>query len=259
MADEAPLLLSRRRGHRLDLTLNRPQRRNALSQPLLAALGEALRQADADAEIRLIVLSGAGEQAFCAGGDLAGELGAGGVAEAARAFAELLLTLDGLGTPLLARVAGHGLGGGLGLLLACDLAVAADDVLLGTPEVRAGVFPMLIAPLVVRHAGPKRARELFFSGRRIDAAQALDWGLLNRVVPRAELEAAVDALADEVLAAGPAAVRLGRQALARTAGLGLAEAAGPLADGLVEVLATADAAEGIAAFLQKRPPEWKNR
>jgi enoyl-CoA hydratase/carnithine racemase len=259
MGDAERVLLSARQGQRQVLTLNRPDRRNALSLALVEQLIAALEQADADPEVRLVVLTGAGEQAFCAGGDLAGDLGTGGVEEVARSFGRLMQTLDRLATPVLARVNGHCVGGGLGLMLGCDLAVAAADVKLGTPEVRSGVFPMLIAPLIVRHVGPKRAYELFFTGQRIDANQALSWGLINKVVPRAELDAAVDELAGQILAVSPSAIRIGRPALAATRHLAVAEANEQLAPKLVEVLSTEDAMEGIAAFLQKRKPEWKNR
>ncbi len=259
MSEAGSGLLSRRRGPRLELTLNRPQRSNALSRALVEALTSALRAGDADPEVRLVVLTGAGEAAFCAGGDLGGELAGGGVEDVTRAFAELVRTLDGLGTPLVARVNGHAMGGGLGLVLGCDLAVAADDVKLGTPEVRSGLFPMMIAPLVERHVGPKRAAELLFTGARVDAPTALAWGLVNRVAPRAGLDAAVDELAEAVLTASPTAVRVGRRALAATRGRQLHEALPALAERLLEVLSSQDAAEGISAFLEKRPAAWKNR
>jgi len=118
---------------------------------------------------------------------------------------------------------------------------------------------MMIAPLLERHAGPKRAAELFFTGERLDAQAALASGLLNRVVPRAELDAAVDALVARVLAVSPTAIRLGRRALAATRGLPLEAALPALAQGLAEVLSSEDALEGISAFLEKRAPAWKNR
>ncbi|MBN2493067.1 MAG: enoyl-CoA hydratase/isomerase family protein [Deltaproteobacteria bacterium] len=255
----AERLLVERQVHRLNLTLNRPDRRNALDSGLVAALTAQLEAADADRDIRLIVLTGAGKRAFCAGGDLASDMGQGGAGETIRAFGALMQKMSELGTPLLARVNGHCVGGGVGLMLGCDLAVAADDVKLGTPEVRSGVFPMLIAPWIVRHIGPKRAYELFFTGQRIPASQALDWGLVNRVVPRAELDDTVDELAEQLLSVSPSAVRIGRKALARTRHLCLADATPILAEALVELLCTADAAEGISSFLEKRKPEWKNR
>jgi enoyl-CoA hydratase/carnithine racemase len=259
MNEASSELLSVRSAHRLDLTLNRPARRNALSLSLVESLTRALADADQDPELRLIVLTGAGDQAFCAGGDLAGDLGDSGVEGSARAFADLMLTMHGLGTPILARVQGHCMGGGLGLMIGCDLAVAADDIKLGTPEVRSGIFPMMIAPLIVQSVGPKRAHELFFTGQRIDAPTALDWGMLNRCVAREQLDRSVDALADQVLSAGPAAIRIGRQAMAATRHLPLKQAAPILAEKLVEVLSTEDAMEGISAFLQKRKPDWKGR
>lgn len=259
MSEQPNELLVDRDGPRVTLTLNRPKRRNALSLSLVEALTEALAEADRDPEVRVIVLAASGDQAFCAGGDLAGDLGGGGVPEVAQTFARLMATMDSLGTPLIARVQGHCVGGGLGLMLGCDFAVAAEDARIGTPEVRSGVFPMMIGPVVERHVGPKRAAEMFFTGQRITAATALEWGMLSRCVPRAELDATVDALVEAIMSVSPSAIRIGRQGLAATRHLGIQEAAPILGDKLVEVLSTEDAMEGISAFLQKRKPEWKNR
>jgi len=256
---EAEELLVEREGHVLRCTLNREDRRNALSAKVARSLVKAFKDADLDPTIRVIVVTAAGEKVFCAGGDLAADFSGDGVEGGVQGFADLVTTMDGLGTPLVARVNGHCMGGGMGLMLGCDLALAADDVKFATPEVKIGLFPMMIAPLVLRNAGPKRGMEMILTGKKIDAKQAESWGLINRAVPRAELDRAVGEIVETVLQNGPAAISLGRRALAHVRTLEIAEATGYLGQKLLEVIKTEDAAEGIQAFFQKRKPEWKGR
>lgn len=197
------------------VTLNRPQQRNALSLALLDALDAALKRADTDSEVRAVVLTGAGS-VFCAGGDL-GEIAAaqddvtstyGYLTRYARFFE----TAEGLGKPLVAAVNGHALGGGLGLVLGCDLALAVEGATFGTPEVSVGIFPAMVLGALFQHVGRKAGMELILSGQRVDAQRALQLGMLNRVVAAPELEREVWALAAQLAQWPPEVLRLGRRA-----------------------------------------------
>ena len=243
------------------LTIDRAEARNALSAAVVAALSESLRRAEADAAVRVVVLTGAGNRVFCAGGDLGGMGQDGFLAghESRRAYGLLLEQLAAFPKPTVARLNGHALGGGLGLVCACDLAVAADHAELGTPEVDVGLFPMMVLAWLQRHLGRKRALEMVLTGARLTAQQALDWGLLNRVVPQDELEGATRALVQTLAGKSQAILALGKRAFRRAEGLPLESATELLAAELSINLTTEDAAEGVLAFLSKRPPQWKDR
>lgn len=249
-------------GQQARLTIDREGARNALSPEVITALQAGLERADADPAVRVVVLTGAGTRAFCAGADLgAGLAGDGALAahEARRAYAGLLTRLQGGRKPVVARVNGHALAGGLGLVLACDLAVAAEGAELGTPEVNVGLFPMMMMALLQRHVGRKRALELVLTGQRIPAREAQALGLVNRVVPAAELDAATDALAGLLAGKSGAVLALGRRAYFTAEDLPLPAALDYLAGQLSLNVLAEDAAEGVVAFLEKRPPRWNDR
>lgn len=244
------------------VTLNRPQARNALNDQLLADLDAALQQADDDPAVRVVVLTGAGDGAFCAGGDLSMLGGGGPVLEGHRArgaYARVLRRMTRLGKPLLAAVNGHALGGGLGLVLACDLAIAAERATFGTPEIGVGLFPMMVMALLFRNVGRKRGMELILTGERVSAAEAERMGIINRAVRDDEFEAAVAEMARKLARHSPVALRLGREAFHTMADMDFDAALEYLQGMLTLNLLTEDAQEGIRAFLEKREPVWRGR
>jgi enoyl-CoA hydratase len=248
-------------GQQALVTIDRPRARNALSQPVVKGLMEALGRAEEDPAARVVVLTGAGEKVFCAGGDL-GQLGEGGFLathEGRRSYATLLTRLQGCRKPTVARVNGHALAGGLGLVLACDLAVATEGAELGTPEIDVGLFPMMMMALLQRHVGRKRALELVMTGDRVPSREALALGLINRVVPASELDAAVAALAGKLASKSQAVLALGKRAFLTAEDMPLPAALEFLASQLSLNVLAEDAGEGVAAFLEKRPPKWNDR
>lgn len=271
------------------ITLNRPEARNALSDLMTDELLDAFALAKTDDGVRVIVLTGSGDRAFCAGADLGGlgraqqegrpiagggsggassdttggdgdggDGGDGGDDDSIRTSApyRLFTAFPDLGKPIIARLAGHAIAGGLGLAASCDLVIAADDVKLGTPEVNVGLWPMMIMAIINRNVAPKQAFKLYYTGQTITAREGLEIGLVTEVVSRAELDARVDELARLIAAKSPVGLRLGREAFFAIEGRPLTDQVAHLLDRLVVLAATDDAKEGITAFLEKRPPEF---
>lgn len=243
--------------------IDREEARNALDAVTLEELSAALRTADADPEVRVLVLTGAGERVFCAGADLRSGLTSDPSAldghEQRGLLRRLFATTESLQTPLIGRINGHALAGGLGVALACDLLVAVEDATFGTPEVHVGLWPHVISALLVQHLGPKRALEWMMTGRRYPAEEAERLGLVNRVVPRAELDGAVADLAGELLRGAPLALALGRRSYLESRAMEPRSAMAYLHGMLDLQVQTEDAAEGIAAFLERREPRWRGR
>ncbi len=256
---DAPALLYDAADGVARLTINRPQRRNALSPATIQLFGVHLDQAQGDPQVRAVCITGAGEQAFCAGADLAATVGGPGGLEAMRDYARLLLRLDAFPKPLVARVNGYCVGGGLGLMLACDMAYARAGAKLGTPELNVGLFPMMIAPLILRAAPRSRALEMIYTAAMIPAEEARELGLVTRVFPAGELDTAVDGILQRLAGKAPVAMAAGRRALAAVQGMELEPAMDHLCDQLLSLVRTEDAAEGLSAFLQRREPVWKGR
>lgn len=243
-------------------TLNRPERRNALTWTMLDRLRALVAEAKADPVVRVLVLSGAGDAAFCSGADLDG-MAAGASAlelhDGRGQLARLFEDLWSLGKPTIAKVRGICLAGGFGLALSCDLVMAADDASFGTPEVDVGLWPFMASVPLCRSMAPKRALELMLTGRRVGAAEADRLGFVTRVVPADELDEATAQLAAALTAKSPTAIRLGRDAFYREWDATASEALAALHPLLTVLVETADAREGMAAFAEKRPPKWTGR
>jgi enoyl-CoA hydratase/carnithine racemase len=250
-----------RRDAALWLTIDRPDARNALTPEVIARLGDGLAAADVDPAVRVVVVTGAGDRAFCAGGSLDPAAGGGflGGHDGRRAYGQLLLRLQACRRPTVAMVNGHALAGGLGLVLGCDLAIAAEEATLGLPEIDVGLFPYQVLGLLVRHVGRKPALDLAMTGRRIVAREGLALGLVSRVVPAAELGAATERLVADLAGKSAAVLALGKRAFHAAEDLPLGPALELLAAHLSLNAGFEDAAEGIAAFREKRRPAWKDR
>jgi enoyl-CoA hydratase/carnithine racemase len=233
-----------------------------MSWTVTTELRAAFAQAKHDPSVRVVVLTGTGDKAFCAGADL------GGMAEGSSfldlhegrgGLKDLFLDLYALGKPTIARVFGYALAGGMGLALACDLVIASDDAQFGTPEIDVGLWPYMITVPLMRSMPPKKALELMMTGRRIDATEADRIGFLTKVVPAAGLDAAVDELA-ATLAAKPASIlKLGRDSFYEVWDRAAADALAYLHPMLTLTTLTEDSKEGLAAFAEKRPPRWRGR
>lgn len=243
------------------LTIEREERRNAINPEVVAELAEGLARAEADASVNALILTGAGEKAFCAGGDL------GGMGEASRVaqhfirgeVGDLFKQMRASRLPIVARVNGHALAGGFGLMLACDLVVAAEDAEIGTPEVNIGLWPFMISAVIQRDVPRKIALELMLTGRRMGAEEAARWGFINRVVPRRELDEAVEATIEVLTAKSPLIVSLGKRSFYRAEDMDFDHALEYLAGMLTVCLESEDTIEGVTAFLEKRQPDWKGR
>jgi enoyl-CoA hydratase/carnithine racemase len=244
------------------VTMNRPEALNAISGEVADAMAGALLQAAANPDAWVVILSAAGDRAFCVGADLKerNRLDDAGWLQNRILMRAMFDSLRAIPQPTIASVFGHALGGGFELALGCDLIVASDDAVFGLPEVRVGIVPGGGATqLLARRVGEARAKDLILTGRRLTAAEALEMGIVARVVPREALVAATAELAAELCRASPVAAREAKRAVGL--GLGL-----PLEHGIEiedlawrRAVATQDRREGIAAFGDKREPEWKGR
>ncbi len=248
-------------GRRATLTIDEPERRNPLSTDTMRALRKHVEEALADPEVGVIVITGAGDKAFSAGGDLAGGFVDSPIAGhgARGALADLFRVMRRGGKPTIARVNGHALAGGFGLAAACDIVIAVDDATFGTPEINVGLFPMMITAILQRSMPQKAALELTMTGRRISADEALRLGVVSRVVPRDQLDVTVDEVVEALTSKSPAILQIGRDAFYAVQDMSFDAALDHLQSGLTTVAMSEDAAEGVAAFLEKRPPEWKGR
>ena len=256
-----PSVLIEHDGPVLRLTLNRPEVRNAFDEEMIQSLSAAVLHAGEDRLVRVIVLAGTGK-AFCAGADI------GWMAKAiaysrqenlsdAEDLARLLERLDTLPVPVIGRIQGSALGGGVGLAAICDIAIAAHDAVFALSEVKLGILPAVVAPYVLRKIGISAARELFLTGARFDAARAREIGLVHEVVPASDLDAAVRRRIDEVLTAGPQGIAAAKALIREIAGLHPEDVIGITTNAIASQRVSEEGQEGLRAFLEKRKPSWK--
>jgi methylglutaconyl-CoA hydratase len=253
-------LLFARDGAVLRVTLSRPDVRNAFDDVLIEELTRAFLEAAEDSGVRVVVLAGEGPT-FCAGADVNWMRRAGGYSKAeneadAERMARMLRGIDSCPKPVVALAHGAAIGGGVGLVAAADIAIAAEGTVFSLAEVRLGILPAVVSPFVLRAIGPRNARDLFLTGDRFDAREAHRIGLVHQVVPAGELIAAGERKVASLLAAGPEAVGAAKGLIAQVAWRTPDEVAGPTVRAISERRASAEAKEGLTAFLEKRKPAW---
>lgn len=254
---------SARRGLALEITIDRPTRRNAINEEVCAGIALAIDAAEADLEVRAIVITGAGDQAFCAGGDLKpnaeGAPFSVNPAQPTHFVVTLFRRMQQCRLPILARVNGHALAGGLGLVCACDFAIATSDARFGVPETRIGLFPMTILPYMLRIIPRRKLLEMCITGELLSASEALTLDLVNYVVEPAELDAKTDWLLARIVDKSPTAIRIGKQVFHAIEDMTLDQSF-ELTQIMLPVMAMSeDAKEGFAAFNEKRAPQWTGK
>ena len=248
-------------GHVATVTLNRPDQRNPLSATMLRDLAAALRWCRDEAEVRVVVLTGAG-RVFCAGADLAsfdGEMSAIERFRSRDLFVDLFILMAELGKPIVGRINGHALAGGLGLACSCDMLVAVDTATFGTPEINVGIWPMMIQAILSRNIPRKVLLEMEMLGDRWTALQLQSLGVINRVVQHEHLNPTVNELAQALARKSPVAMRLGRDSFYRHQDMDFRAALHYLHGQFLLVSQTEDSREGIKAFFEKREPDFKGK
>jgi enoyl-CoA hydratase/carnithine racemase len=244
------------------IALNDPDTRNALSNELLDGLLDSLQRGKDDPAVRCVVLRSTHETVFSSGATLGGFAGDVSLVHkhfASERFPALFRLIGTLGKPTICAANGHVLAGALGIAIACDLVVASEQATFGTPEINVGAFPFMIMALIYRNVPRKKVNELLLLGERWSARQALEAGIVNRVVPAAELDAAVADWAGKLASKSPLIMRLGKDAMYRQLDMPLEDALDYLHAQLTIALSTEDIVEGVSAFFEKREPQWKGR
>jgi methylglutaconyl-CoA hydratase len=250
-----------KRGQAFWITINRPDKRNAINGDVIAGISRGYRQAHEDGDVRVIVLTGAGDKAFCAGADLAnsGAAFARDFSMPNSDYADLLRQAQNATKPAIARISGTCMAGGMGLLCMTDMAVSADHAIFGLPEVKVGVFPMQVLSLLQSIAPPRQVSEWALTGEPFDAKAANAAGLVNYVVPTAELDAKLDWLIGRLVDKSPTAIRRGKYAMRAIASMSFDESIAYTESQIAILAMTEDAKEGLKAFGEKRKPVWTGR
>lgn len=254
-------LIAEQDGHVLRLTIDRQEKRNALDNAVMLEMTEVLRGIDHSSPVRAVVLTGAGDKAFCSGADLGGDQDVFGPGHArpTTVYADLIRAAHNLSVPLIARVNGFCLAGGMGLLAFSDLAVASDNARFGLPEVKVGMFPMQVAAVLPRLIPERQFAEMCFTGELISAQKALDIDLVNYVVAPEQLDEKVDWLVGRIVDKSPTAIRLGKRALRVTQDAPFDAALAHMEGQVGTMPLTEDAKEGLEAFREKRAPVWTGK
>lgn len=252
-------VLESREGPVLRIIINRPERRNALNADVMRRISDALTRADADGTIRVVILTAAGDMAFCAGADLSNDATFDIATRPRTDYADMFRVARQLGKPIVARVNGACMAGGIGLLCLADIAVTREDAKFGLPEVKVGLFPMQVLAHL-QHMIPDRVlRSWCLTGASFGAGEALQAGLVSQIVAPEQLDAAVDSITASLIANSPAALRRGKYALSALADMTFEQRLA-FAEGQIGLMAgSPDAVEGIAAFGEKRLPKWKSQ
>jgi enoyl-CoA hydratase/carnithine racemase len=257
-----PVLYELGEGGVASITLNDPDARNALSPEMLAGLTAAFERARDEHGARCVVLASSHEKTFSSGASLGGFAGERSLVEkhfGSEQFVNLFKLIGELGKPTIVAADGHVLAGALGIALACDLIVASEHATFATPEINVGTFPFMIMALIYRNVPRKKANELLLLGERWSAQEALAAGIVNKVVAREQLGAAVAEWATRLAGTSPVIMRLGKQAMRRQLDMPLDDALDYLRAQLTLAMSTEDIIEGVSAFFEKREPQWKGR
>jgi len=244
--------------HVANIRINREQQRNAITPEAITLFLEYLDMAERDKDVQTVLITGAGDKAFCTGAQLGEGMSADG-RKAFHSYAQLLKRIALFPKPTVARVKGYCLAGGMGFMLACDIVIASDDSRFGTPEVNVGLWPMMIGALIFRNVPQKKAMEMVLLGELLSSGEALAMGLLTRVVSAEELDVAVGNILKCLVAKSPIGMRIGKDAFHKADNMSLEDALDFLSLKLVEVASTEDAREGITAFIEKRSPIFQGK
>lgn len=241
------------------LTINREANRNSISTEVTRLFFEYLEAAEKDDSVRAVCITGAGDKAFCSGADLGSAMTDGSEENSFQRYANLLKRLASFPKPTVARINGYCLAGGTGFMLACDIVIAKEGSKFGTPEVNVGLFPMMIGAVIFRNVPRKKAMEMALLGERLTSQQALDMGMVTRVVPNDQLDSEVASVLQTLAEKSPIGLKLGKEAFYQVSDMSLEDALDVLAGKIEEVASTEDAKEGITAFIEKRKPNFTGK